>query len=162
MHPRDWIRGVLRPSWAVWLPPRMASPEAEALVTAICLQESDLRHRFEFGGGSGRGYAQFTPAGLAALLSHPRTAPYLRQIAWGLDLEADVAPLWAAIAYQDTLTACAARLALWALPEALPGPSDRDAGWAQYLAAWRPGRPRPERWQRAWAEAWAAVMEADP
>jgi hypothetical protein len=63
------------------LPPRMDTPEARALVLAICLQESGgLYNRLQIGGGPARGYPQFEkgakakPGGVYALLNHP-TSP---------------------------------------------------------------------------------------
>ena len=41
----EWFAGHVLPAAFALLPTRMDSPEARALVTAICLQESALKHQ---------------------------------------------------------------------------------------------------------------------
>ena len=54
----EWFAGHVLPAAFALLPTRMDSPEARALVTAICLQESALKHRRQIGGPA-RGLAPF-------------------------------------------------------------------------------------------------------
>jgi hypothetical protein len=65
------------------------------------------------------------------------------------------AALWEAMKTNDLLGAIAARLLLYTLPQKLPtGSVD---GWNQYVAAWRPGKPRPETWADNWQTAGRVV-----
>jgi hypothetical protein len=53
--------------------------------------------------------------------------------------------------YNDIVAASAARLLLYTLPQALP--VNAAEGWDQYIAAWRPGKPHPEKWSECWSIA---------
>lgn len=55
----------------------------------------------------------------------------------------------------DALAGVFARLLLWTLPSPLP--LDEDAGWKQYIAAWRPGQPHRDRWILSWHIATEAI-----
>lgn len=148
-----WVRQALWPATRALLPPEMGSDDALALLVAIGWQESrwSARRQME---GPARGFLQFERAGLDAVLRHQATRRPATSLAYALGYPADVAALWDAIADNDVLGLGLGRLLLWSLPERLPGPSEPDRGWAQYRAAWQPGRPRPETWPEAWAIGW--------
>jgi hypothetical protein len=59
----------------------------------------------------------------------------------------------------DDILACAfARLLLWTVPDSLPGRDEEQRAWSQYVSAWRPGKPRRDKWQRNYAKAWDAIL----
>ncbi len=151
-------RHVLTAALAL-LPARMDTPEARALLLAIALQESRFVHRHQINGPA-RGFFMFEKAGVSGVLNHPASATYARDMSRSLCYEPAVTTIYDAIADNDILACCFARLLLWTLPDALPGRDDVQRGWAQYLAAWRPGRPRIETWSNCWARAWAVVDQS--
>lgn len=139
------------------LPETMDSPAARAMLLAIGLQESQLRHRRQIGGPA-RGYWQFEKGGgVKGVLRHPASAELASNVCHTLNYHPDRGAVYNALADNDILACCFARLLLWTLPDALPGPEDADEGWRQYLAAWRPGRPHPEVWPRFYEQGWGAI-----
>lgn len=139
------------------LPPDMDSPAARAMVLAICLQESGLRARQQRNGPA-RGYAQFEIAGCAGVLSHKATKDHATRICALLDVQPAATAVHRAIEYHDVLAAAFARLLLWTLPQLLPRTSgDSATGYALYLEAWRPGKPRPDEWPANYRAAWELI-----
>lgn len=155
MTPRDFLSVAVIPALSL-LPERMDSPAARSLILAICLQESDLRHRRQVKGPA-RGYAQFELAGVAGVLTHRASADLANDLLARLDYPGAVGAVHAALEHSDVLTAGFSRLLLWTLPIRLPLSVESELAWKQYLEAWRPGRPRPERWAERYARAWAEV-----
>ena len=133
------------------LPPRMDTPLARRYVLAIALQESRFEHRRQISGPA-RGFWQFERSGVLGLIRHPATAPHLTAAIVALKYDAGMAMddvgIHAAIEHNDVLACVLARLNLWWL--SAPLAADQDGAWAQYLEAWRPGRPRPETWSVCW------------
>jgi hypothetical protein len=152
----SYLRRHVVPAALVLLPPGMTSPQAEALLVAIALQESRIRARRQ-AGGPARSYWQFETGGVSGVLSHPSTFATSRQVLAALDYPSTLsaALVLAALEHHDVLACAFARLLLWTLPGSLPGRDDPQAGWQTYLQAWRPGKPRPESWLDAWRTAWA-------
>ncbi len=140
------------------LPAEMASPEAVAMLLAIGYQESKFAVRVQAGGGPARGYWQFERGGVSAVMGPQVTREALQDAAKALAYPLPLTPwgCYDAIAHNDVLACVCARLLLWNVPEALPSKDDSARGWLQYSRAWRPGKPRPETWQDAWAKAWEA------
>lgn len=140
----------------------MRSNEATALLLAIGLQESKFQERRQVGGPA-RGFWQFELGGVKGVLSHEDTAMViagiLRRLRYG---QADPTSILVALEHNDTLAACFARCLLWTLPNRLPKPHEGREAYQQYLAAWRPGKPRPETWTTNYAVAWGAVMQGRP
>lgn len=161
-----FYRNALRPALAL-LPPVMTSDRAEALILAICLQESRLRHRRQIVSGStnspARGYAQFERDGsVKGVMTHPKTQAYAEAICATLDVPWERQTIWTALEYHDILACAFARLNLWWDPRALPVQSDPATGWQIYLHTWRPGKPHPETWVWCWGLAWEAVRAMGP
>lgn len=162
MTPSLFIEMSLVPALAL-LPERMNSREAWAMVVAVCLQESQFKHRRQMAGGPGRSWAQFehgtevTRGGVTGVLMHPESRPHIRHVldVLGYDYSADTS--YAAIEHNDVLCAAYARLLLWTLPQALPKMGEAQRGWDQYYSAWRPGIPRRESWDGYFEQAWAVV-----
>lgn len=130
------------------LPEQMDSLEARRMLKAIAYQESSLEHRRQVRGPA-RSYWQFELGGLLGPMRHTATAHHFARICDELDYQ-DVPPevIHMAMADNDILACCAARLLLYTLP--WPLPIEQDEGWKQYQEAWRPGKPHPERWAAAW------------
>lgn len=128
--------------------------EARRFVLAIALQESGLAHRRQVGAdgaetGPAASFWQFeTGGGCKGVLSHPSTAKPMQRLCTDFDVAPTPQGLWEAMRYHDTIAAAAARLLIFTLPAKLP--TTAAEGWAQYVAAWRPGKPRPQSWAGAW------------
>ena len=175
----DHIVRFTVPAAYALLPARMASPNATAMMLAIGLTESKFLERLQLPNGPARSFWQYERASLFGIAGHPASAVHLvavldalRYLSSGVDptSRADLtAVTFAAVQHNDTLACCCARLLLRTLPAALPGPRDVEAGWAQYLEAWRPGavlrgtkqqqRKRRALWATHYADAWARVEE---
>jgi hypothetical protein len=146
---------VLPPAFSL-LPASMDSREARAEVFACGWQESRFAARQQIGGPA-KGLWQFEAhGGVKGVLTHEATRG-LVTVVWkrlgyvGYPTEYAA---YVAIEHNDVLACCFARLLLWTLPQPMPPQGDGDAGYAAYLAAWRPGKPKPETWPDAWARAW--------
>jgi hypothetical protein len=149
------------PAALALLPPRMDTPEARAMLIAIGLQESKFQHRRQVQGPA-RGYWQFEQGGgVAGVVTHPASNGYALAACDMLDYSPVVSVVYPALADNDILACAFARLLLWTLPGALPTITQPDKGWAQYIAAWRPGRPHVETWIGCWARAWGVVQTGD-
>lgn len=141
---------VFAPAFSL-LPRKMDTPEARTMLCAIALQESRLIHRMQIGGPA-RGYWQFERmGGVIGVLNHSATSDHAIDVCDALGYSASSRDVYEAIAHNDTLACCFARLLLWTLPA--PMATDATTGWDQYLSAWRPGKPHPESWDRLYEHA---------
>lgn len=160
MTPELFLAYPLRGALSI-LSPTMDSPEARALIIAICLQESKLQLRKQVGGPA-RGYAQFEQGGgVTGVFNHPATAALTKVVCASLDVAPTIASIYAALEQNDTLAAALARLLLWTLPNPLPAKDNPEGGWQQYISAWRPGKPHRETWDANYTHAWSVVENAD-
>ena len=153
----DFVLNYILPAAYSLLPESMHSPRSTAMLLAIGLQESGFRHRRQVGGGPARGYWQFEPGPSAAVhgvLRHDASRPHIGPVLSQFGYEPTVTSCYAAIEHNDILAACFARLLLFTLPDALPDKGEAGKGWDQYLAAWRPGKPKPDTWQGNFHAAW--------
>lgn len=142
------------------LPDQMHSPKATAILLAIGLQESKFQHRRQLPKGPARGFWQFERAGgVEGVLTHRSTQTYIRRVLESMEYPSttDAYKAHTAIEHNDVLACCFARLLLWTLPDTLPTRAEADAGWSQYLKAWRPGKPHPETWAENFRIAWTVV-----
>lgn len=157
MNVRFFYDHAVKPALSL-LPDRMDSAQARAMILAICLQESDLRHRAQIGGPA-RGYPMFEQhsGALVDVLTKPSTRQAARDLCAALDIAPTVAGLYAAIEYHDILASGVTRLFLWQSPRPLQGPDDPDEAYRTYLAIWRPGRLSPDRWPERYKQAWHTV-----
>lgn len=167
MTPAACLSTVLVPALGL-LPPPMDTPAARAMLVAIALQESGLRHRRQIGSyrdgkpvfGPARGWWQFEKDGAtAAVLEHRATRVLAADVltAQGL-VDPPLRAVHLALETDDLLAACFARLLLWTDPRALPrGPADYPQGWLIYLGTWRPGKPKEQTWAGHFATAWGVV-----
>lgn len=138
-----------------------STPFAARFLLAIALQESNLAHRRQLSaGGEESGPAssfwQFeVGGGCRGVLAHAATGVLMTKICDAYNVKADPLALWEAMRYNDVVAAIAARLLVYTLPSKLPATAED--GWSQYLAAWRPGKPHPDRWQNCWDVATKTV-----
>jgi hypothetical protein len=141
------------------LPLRMTSPQARALLVAICVQESAIVARRQKGRGPARGYAQFEAIAVQDVLTRDTSRVHAAGVCRALDIEPQVEIVHRAIEFNDVLMAAFARLNLWNVPESLPGRLEVDRAWHYYEDTWRPGKPRPAKWPTAYAIGWQSVEE---
>jgi hypothetical protein len=144
MNPFTFIRLGLEPGFSL-LPKRMNTPKAQAMVLAIALQESDLKHRRQVKGPA-RSYLQFERSGISGVLSHGASEEYARGVCQSLDISPTVDAVYTAIEYCDPLAVAFARLLLWTDAAALPDQHHDREAWDVYLRTWRPGKPHAARW----------------
>lgn len=131
------------------LPDRMQSAAALRMLRAIAMQESRFKHRFQINGPA-RGYWQFEKIGVIGVITHPATKAHAEAVCAALNYPVNVDVLYEAIAHNDVLAACFARLLLWQHPDPLP--DDTEAAWQYYLRQWRPGKPHRETWDEFFEE----------
>jgi hypothetical protein len=162
MTPRLFLDLAIRPALAL-LPAKMTSPEAEAMLVAIAMQESRLKHRLQIRGPA-RGFWQFelgtpeTRGGVTGPFLHERTAGLVRQLCADLVIPYTPHDVYEAVAYNDVLAAGMARLLLYTDPYPLPLRGDVDGSWRCYAKrTWRPGKPHPQTWPAFYSDAWQVV-----
>jgi len=144
-----------------YLPPQMDSVQARAMLIAIGMQESRFEHRKQIGGPA-HGWWQFElGGGVTGVIKHPATSNIALDVCRKLVIPFTPTECYEAITYNDVLACCFARLLLWTLPGKLPENGERDKGWQQYMAAWRPGKPRRESWDAYFNTAWLSLYEKD-
>lgn len=128
--------------------------DARRFILAIAMQESGLAHRRQLAaGGNEAGPAasfwQFEQGGgCKGVLTHYLVAQTMRNLCAEFNVDPTPQGLWEAMRYHDVVAAIAARLLIYTLPSKLP--TTAADGLAQYTAAWRPGKPHPEKWQSCW------------
>jgi len=139
-----------------FLPEDMDTIQARAMLYSIAFQESGFQTRNQFGEGPARSFWQFEPVGIKGVIEHPSSAYFAKGILGQLYIEIEDA--YEAITYSDPLATAFARLNLWRLPDALPEREDVEEGWKQYLEAWKPGIPRPEKWPDNFERGWELAL----
>ncbi|BAU76118.1 hypothetical protein [Metapseudomonas furukawaii] len=172
MTPRELRCGPVAEALAL-LPAPMSGAQAEAMLLAIAMQESELRYRRQHGNGPARSLWQAERGGgmVSGLLRYHDHR--VRDLAVGLCAVRGVSPdamsVWTAIEHDDVLAAGLARLLLWTDPARLPRLGDEEGAWQLYLRTWRPGafdRGTPaqraelrQKWARNYARALAEVQQ---
>ena len=146
MTPVDVLNLAIRPANKML---SLESPLAEVMLLAIGHQESRFMHRRQVGGPA-RGFWQFEVAGVRGVMAHTATRARSRLLLrkLGYDREPTNATIQVSLEHSDVLAAGFARLLLYTLPQQLP--TTPEAGWLQYIDAWRPGKPHRRTWARAW------------
>jgi hypothetical protein len=155
----EYLAGVAIPSALVLLPEEMDTPEARALLLAICLQESGVRERQQIGGPA-MGFAQFERIGIEGVLTHPASRDHILGVVVTLRYPADVGALYRGVRDNDVLGMAFARCLLWTDPPPLAGMNEPNKGWDIYLRTWRPGKPKPATWNEHFTRAWAVTSES--
>lgn len=157
MDPDVFLRDVVDPALKKlggWTG-KTSDDRARVLVMAIAGQESLWKYRRQVGGPA-RSYWQFERGGgVAGLLSMPSTK--IDKVCDALDIPVNSADIFEAMAWNDTLACCMARLLLWTDPRPLPELGYQNEAWHYYLDLWRPGMPHPETWPARYSTAMALV-----
>jgi len=147
--------GAVYKASASLLPPKLDTGPAWCQLFATALQESRLNERRQIGGPA-RGFWQFELGGIVGVLNHSATKDMIRVVLDRLDYDHRPETSYAAIEHTDVLAFAYARLNYWWLPGALPDRNEPKIGWAQYIRAWNPGKPWPEKWRANFDTAWRA------
>ncbi len=138
--------------------------EARRFLLAIALQESgiDRRRQVTNSGkedGPASSYWQFEKGGgCVGVLTHAAVVKTMKTMCINYDIDPTPQGLWEAMRYNDVIAATAARLLIYTLPDKLP--TAMQDGWNQYIKAWRPGKPHPQKWANCWTTA-DAIARAD-
>lgn len=143
---------LMQTVWGVNDAAARMSSEIAVLVMTTAGQETGWRARWQEGGGPARSYWQFEEEGLQGALQ--ANASRALSILSALDITSSEA--FDAIAYNDTLACCMARLNYWSVPAPLPMLGDVTGSYAYYLHTWRPGAPDETRWPDAYRTSVAA------
>lgn len=158
MTPQELLTSAIVPALAFL---NLDSPQARHQMLAIALQESGIKHRRQVTAsgkedGPAVSFWQFEKGGgCKGVLTHDGVEARMRAACAAHGVEATPGALWEAMKTNDVLGAIAARLLLYTLPQKLPTASVD--GWNQYVAAWRPGKPHPEKWADNWQTAGRVV-----
>jgi len=148
MTPKDLLVNAVDPAHALLntlcgIKPTQA---ARVMSMAIAGQESAWKHRKQIGGPA-RSFWQFEKGGgVAGVLSHPASKSKIAAVCAELEIPCDVSTVYEAMAWNDILGACMARLLLFTDPAALPEVGKVEESWSYYLRTWRPGLPHPDVW----------------
>lgn len=160
-EPRDFLFETIDPACAALTGitgREMGDDRARTMLLAIAFQESNLEYRRQVRGPA-RGLWQFEKAGgTAGVLAHERSKDAATAICKAMGVEPEPAVVYEALAADDNLAACFARLLLWTDPSPLPAIGDEEGAWQVYLRNWRPGKPHRARWAQAHAIAANTVM----
>lgn len=162
MKPRDLLINAVEPALAMLDTFGVKSDaRARVLMMAIAGQESEWLHRRQIGGPA-RSYWQFEQGGgVLGVLTHITSRDRIRKVCDALDIPCTTAVVYEAMAWNDVLAACMARLLLYTDPHALPGVGDEAGGWKYYIDNWRPGKPHPQTWPARFETARQTVGLAD-
>lgn len=127
--------------------PGLDSHEAQVLLLAIAIQESALAHREQIRGPA-RSWWQIEPPTANDILSrYSPITPFVREV------YPTSRRLNETITHNDNVACAIARGILRLQPGMLPAIGSVDAAWDYYIASWRPGRPRKEKWLENYTEA---------
>lgn len=162
------IKSHIIPAAFSILPDKMDKLESKPMLIAIALQESKLKHRRQMNGPA-RSFWQFEEgdarhrSGIAGVRIHENTYAHFRDILRLLQYKDTVSnfEIHRIIEHNDILACAIARLLLYTLPMPLPKRGDFDGSWAQYIAAWNPGKPHRETWNAYYSAAWREYDNSD-
>lgn len=133
------------------------TPEARVLMLAIGLQESRFQHRRQIRGPA-RGFWQHEAGGgTAGVLRHEASRARALRVCQARGVVPVPSIVNEALATDDLLAACFARLLLFTDPRPLPRIGDAAGAWDYYIWNWRPGKPHRHTWGELYARAVAAV-----
>lgn len=170
LSPQDFNDKILSVALR-YLPTHLDSLPARVLTTALCLQESGLKVRYQELKGStpakpikgpARGLPQFERGsmskggGVWGVYRHRASIEGVRLLCRERDCAFEPWSIWSQLEHDDVLAAGMARLLLWTDPKPLPAIGDEEGAWAYYLRTWNPGKPHRDRW----AENYPKAVEA--
>lgn len=163
------IHDVILPQAFAILPqkPAMSSPAARLALITIGFQETKFETRRQIISkmvdgkkklvpeGPASSYWQFEKGGgIKGVMNHASSRDAAFKVCTNRGVVWDRDAIWEAMATDDVLGACFARLLLWTNPKSLPAVGEEDLLWNLYAYdLWRPGKPHPEDWPAAYANA---------
>lgn len=160
MNPTRTMKFIIHVlDWMGETKPQLNSIDAGRMILASAIQESGLEHRHQIGGPA-HGLAQEEPIGAAEALRIDNEVLNTRFLE-ALGLPQDRDKLHRALEWSEWGMVVSARLKLWPLPDRLPRQHEQDEAWKQYIAAWKPGKPWPHKWEHSWITACQAVRDCD-
>ena len=131
---------------------------ARVFLMAVAGHETNWSARRQVPGGEARGYWQFEKnGGVAAVVLDPLTSSILEPFCKSRDIPFDVATIYEAIAWHDTLAYVVARLFTWMDPRPIPVVGDSAGSYQYYLDIWRPGAKLPGSWPALYQQALAVT-----
>jgi hypothetical protein len=154
MTPGMFLRSLIEPRDT--LLPLHVSPEARCLLLAIAGQESDWTERLPLlaDPDGPRGFWRCARHGLVLrVVTAEATRADVHRVCTGLSIPPGLDSVHEAIAWNDTLAYCVARLALTLDGRPLPAIGDAAAAWEVYRQVWLPPEPDPGRWADRYAKA---------
>lgn len=161
----ELIDRLVFPALSVLLPQSYDTPEARAMLIAVALQESGLRERRQIARydgklpvyGPARGWWMFERIGVQGVMEHRASREGAAVVVAALDYPWDSVTVHLALEHNDILAGAMARMLLRTHPDQLPRRGEKEVGWEQYLALWRPGKPKEGSWAGCWEKAWEVV-----
>lgn len=149
---------TIEPALAL-LPARMATDKARVMLLAIGLQESRFEHTHQIGGPAHSWWQFEKGGGVKGVMNHASSYAHARMLCEECSVAFDRAALFNAMEHDQVLAAGMARLLLWTDPRPMPTIGDSAGAWAYYLRNWRPGKPKPQTWQKLYEQAVFAVAD---
>lgn len=149
------------------LPPKWATKEATVAILAAGYQESDFESRQQIVVNK---EGKLTPTGPAVswwqmekggairgVLNHDVTKAMARVVCEARGVAPTPDAVWEAMKKDDVLGAAFARMLLYTNPYKLPAIGKKAEMWDLYLREWRPGKPKPQKWDKSYAFALSMV-----
>lgn len=162
MTPETFAKVVMAPAWKILqMPAAIDTLESRVQMIATAGQESGWSDRKQDPSGIARGFWQCEIEAIASVQAGKRTGPFLKTVCDLLDIPADTATIYEAIAWNDALAYAVGRGIYLQDPLPLPGIGSALASWECYLRNWRPGKPRPDAWDRFYATSVSLVKAGD-
>lgn len=148
------------------LPEKMRAAKAVIQIAATAMQESNFIHLVQIGGPA-VSWWQFEPIAILDVLQRTTSARYAREACnhYGVtlsgDLNKDTRKLYDLFKLQEyqQLACVFTRLNYWNSPISIPEIGNVNPAYLFYKRVWRPGRPRPERWPKAYSLATQITKE---
>lgn len=166
MTPRDLLPTL--DAAAAILPELDWSPAARVQLLATAMQESGgLRFRIQVPSGAARSFFQMERReAVLEVLTNTRSLPLLTRACETLVIPMGLDSLFEAVAWNDTLATCMARLNYWLSPLPIPVMGDKAAALTMYGQTWKPAwflnnKPEPGRWDASYAAAAAAIRPTE-
>lgn len=162
---KSLVMKAIKSSYSLF-PAAWGSTDATVCLLAIGYQESDFESRQQIIKKEGK-LVPLGPAvswwqmerggGIAGVLSHPVSKAMARVVCEARGVKATSGDVWEAMKKDDVLGAAFARLLLYTNPHRLPAPGKKADTWSLYLREWKPGKPKPGKWDKSYAFALSMV-----
>lgn len=152
---------IVRPTLEYLRPIAPPTPEAQILLLAIGITESNFSTRMQVGGPA-VGFWQFEMGGGCAEFELSPKLTRFRAAALELGFKSDRGATYRSLqSGADHLACLMARSLIWLQPDPLPSLGDPVEAYRQYLLRWRPGKPSMKRFLAAHARAMDYAMDGN-